>query len=121
MIHLATKQRVRGFASLYDTQDHEWLARCKYDDCDLTRVKCPVCGRHGHVTTHKSGDKNPNLNPSVDVVIAHGHFLGRPHKGRNISCKIDGRILLPDDIIWTWRIKPDLKAKIVREYNDFLG
>jgi hypothetical protein len=101
------------------TESHKntWLARCRYSDCNAVKVKCPVCKKPGHVTTHvENRDK-----PLVTVAIQHSHFLENVDAGRNMYCETN---IFPDipkgGLKTVFRLTPEVKRKIINDCTEML-
>ena len=94
-----------------------WLARCRHATCNEIKIKCPVCKRPGHVTTHvmpANGKQHP-----VQITIQHSHFLENVDAGRNMFCET-GLMENVNNIIPTWRLDPLEKRHLIDEYAERL-
>lgn len=91
-----------------------WLARCRIDSCDEERVKCPVCKKYGHVTTHIL----TKIFGRVRISIQHAHFVEEQDGGRNIYCETD----IYEDVgyserVQNWRLTKEGEKRLRSKYS----
>ena len=100
-------------------KDHAWLARCRYDTCENEKVKCPICKKPGHITTHVIDYKNGEIIAAVS--IQHSHFLENVDAGRNMYCETEYlESIQPKNIRLSYRIIPTEKERLIQKYNAVL-
>lgn len=94
-----------------------WLSRCRIDTCEEERVKCPVCKKYGHVTTHILNPDNADKFQTV-ISIQHSHFVEEQDAGRNIFC--DTKIILDvpsNQRVPRWGLNLAYKNFLKRKYS----
>ena len=95
--------------------DHAWLARCRYDGCSDVKVKCPVCKKPGHVTTHTI---TRDSNAYARITIQHAHFLENVDAGRNMFCETSNfEQLETNHLELTYRLKPEAKKRLIEVWT----
>lgn len=93
-----------------------WLARCRIDNCNEQRVKCPSCKKYGHVAIHKKEGKLF----CARISIQHSHFVEEQDAGRNIFCypgdmeELDGA-----EIKKSWSLRAETIQYLKAKYAGF--
>jgi len=103
-----------------DPKDHAWLARCRYYHCNSEKIKCPVCKKPGHITTHVI-DYNKKGEIITAISIQHSHFLENVDAGRNMYCETE--YLEPiqlKNVRLSYRLIPQEKKRLIEKYNGIL-
>lgn len=91
-----------------------WLARCRIEDCDEVRVKCPRCKKYGHVAIHKKEGKEYR----AQISIQHSHFVEEQDAGRNIFCyPSEIRILTEYQIKKAWQLRKETIKRLKDEFS----
>jgi hypothetical protein len=101
-------------STIYDK--NIWLARCRLEDCQEQKVKCPVCKHPGHVVTHIVNGKAELL---VEICITHSHFVENEDAGRNMYCNTQFVYFArKHEIVDRWGLKAESRRRIIDMYAE---
>jgi hypothetical protein len=96
-----------------DKKKSVWLARCRVENCEEERVKCPKCKHAGHVVTHV----DTRHKGRVYISIQHSHYVENEDGGRNMYCHLNRvAYALQSERKESWRLTKEGADRIKDEF-----